>query len=107
MYIREAHPSDGWQSPQNKKEGIIITDPTTMEERRKVAKEFAAQFKVSLPILVDGMDDAVGKAFAAWPDRIYVIGIDGKLAFKGDPGPRGFQVSDVPPVLKKLMDTNK
>lgn len=103
MYIREAHPSDGWQVPQNTKDGIIIKDPTTAEERRKVAKEFADQFKVSLPILVDSLDDAAGKAFAAWPDRIYVIDPTGKIAYKGEPGPRGFKVTDVPPILDRLL----
>jgi hypothetical protein len=80
-----------------------VADPKTWEERQKVAQEFAAQFKVSLPILVDTIDDQIEKAYAGWPDRIYVIDAEGKIAYKGGPGPQGFKVAEVPPVLDKLL----
>lgn len=60
-------------------------------------------FKVSLPVLVDSIDDTAGKAYSAWPDRLYVIDAEGKLAYVGAPGPRGFQPAEIPPVLKKLL----
>lgn len=103
LYIREAHPTDGRQSQANVREGILIEDPKTIETREKVAREFAAQFKVSLPILVDGIDNRVEKDYAGMPDRIYIIDRDGKVAYKGAPGPRGFKVSEVPPVLDRLL----
>src|SRR5947208_499625 len=99
VYIREAHPTDGRQVPINVKERILVPDPKTLEERQKVAEEFAEQFKVSIPILVDTLDDKVEKAYAGWPDRMYVIDAKGKIAYKGGPGPGGFKVKDVPPVL--------
>jgi hypothetical protein len=68
-----------------------------------VAREFAAQFKLSLPILVDTLDDRMEKAFAGWPDRIYIIGGDGKIAYKGRPGPRGFIVAEAIPVMDRLL----
>jgi len=103
IYIREAHPTDGWQVPVNVEEKILIPDPKTLEERRKVAQEFAAQFKVSLPILVDTLDDQLEKAYAAWPDRIYVIDAEGRIAYKAGIGPAGFKVGEAPPVLEKLL----
>jgi hypothetical protein len=102
IYIREAHPTDGRQVQANVKEKILIPDSKTLEERAKVAREFAAQFKVSLPILVDTIDDQAEKAYAGWPDRIYVIDAEGRIAYKGGPGPRGFRVAEVPPVLDRL-----
>jgi hypothetical protein len=89
--------------PQNERDKILVKDPTTIEERKQVAKDFAKQFEVSLPILVDPMEDPFESAFAAWPDRIYVLDATGKVAYKGQPGPRGFKVDEVPPVLKKLL----
>jgi hypothetical protein len=89
--------------PQNERDKILIKDPTTLEERRRVAKEFAEQFKVSLPILIDPIADPFEKAFAAWPDRIYVLDAAGKVAHKGQPGPGGFKVNEVPPILEKLI----
>lgn len=87
----------------NKKENIVFNDPTTIEERRKAAKDFAKQFKVTLPILVDTMDDKLEGLFAAWPDRIYVLDGEGKVFYKGEPGPRGFKVDEAEAALKKLL----
>lgn len=106
MYIREAHPTDGRQSQANVREGILIEDPKTLAAREEVARDFASQFKVSLPILVDTIDNKVDKAYSAKPDRIYVIDAKGKVAYKGGPGPRGFKVSDVPITLDKLLGTD-
>jgi hypothetical protein len=102
MYIREAHPTDGRAIKGNK---FQITDPKTLEERRKAAREFAGQLKVTIPILVDTIDDQVDKTYAGWPDRIYIIDKEGKIAHKGDPGPRGFSpaVQAAPGVLDKLL----
>jgi len=103
VYIREAHPNDGWQVEQNRRDKIILNDPKTLDERQKVARDFAAQFKVSIPICVDTLDDKVEKDYAGWPDRMYVVDAEGKVAYKGKPGPGGFKVNEVPPFLDKLL----
>jgi len=68
-----------------------------------VAKDFVADFKVSLPVLVDGIDDKVRNAYTAWPDRLYVVDAQGKVAYVGGPGPGGFRPGEISPVLKKLL----
>jgi hypothetical protein len=68
-----------------------------------VAREWADEIKLTVPVLVDTIDDRMEKAYAGWPDRLYVIGPDGKIAYKGGPGPRGFKPDEVPPVLDKLL----
>jgi hypothetical protein len=103
LYIREAHPVGPKQSPANVRAGIKIEDPKTREEREQIARDFASQFKVGLPILVDTIDDHAGKAYTAMPDRIYIIDAQGKIAYKGAPGPSGFRATDVPTVLDKLL----
>lgn len=107
IYIREAHPSDGWQVPQNLRDKVLIKDPRSLRERQKVAADFASQFKVSLPILVDAIDDAMEKAYAAWPDRIYVVDATGKIAYKGGIGPGGFRPAELPAVLDRLLAESK
>ncbi len=44
----------------------------------------------SIPALVDDMDDTANEAYAGWPDRLYLIGRDGKVAYHGGRGPFGF-----------------
>ena len=86
VYIREAHPNE-------RNNQFQIGEPKTLKERQEVAGDFAKKLKLSLPILVDAMDDPVDKLYAGWPDRIYVIDRDGNIALKGDPGPGGFSPS--------------
>jgi hypothetical protein len=102
MYIREAHPVGGPRPPPAR---FQIPDPKTLEERRRVAREFADEVKISVPILVDGIDDRVERAYAGWPDRIYIIDGGGKIIFKGEPGPGGFRPSlgQAPSVLDQVL----
>jgi hypothetical protein len=36
------------------------------------------------------MDDAAGQAYNAMPERLYLIGKDGRIAYKGGVGPMFF-----------------
>ena len=93
VYIKEAHPTDGWVMAKNKQLGIEIKDAATLEERAAAAQTACTTLKIKLPCLIDGMDNAANHAYAAWPDRIYAIGTDGKIAVLGATGPAGFAPS--------------
>ena len=87
VYCREAHPVDG-ANPGGR---TMVEDPLTDKERREVAVNFVADMGLKIPALLDGVDDAVGKAYASHPDRLYLIGSDGRIAFAGERGPFGFE----------------
>lgn len=90
MYLREAHPLDG-VVPLGGQGMPIVEDPVTLAERSAVARVCMTRLALEpLPAVVDGMDDAVAQAYAAHPDRLYLVGADGRIAFRGDPGPFGF-----------------
>ena len=44
------------------------------------------RLQTRIPILLDDVDDAVALAYGGWPDRLYLIGRDGRVAFQGEPG---------------------
>ena len=102
VYIREAHPSDGWAMPVNAKEGVNVTQPKTYEERCKVASDCIKGMKLSIPALVDDMSDTAEKAYSGWPDRFFLVGKDGKIVYAGGRGPRGFLPDEVDAQLKKI-----
>jgi hypothetical protein len=56
-----------------------------------------------MPVLVDEMDDAVSEAFAAWPERIYVVGGNGRIVFAGGPGPFEFDPEAAESALETLL----
>jgi hypothetical protein len=62
-----------------------------------------SKLKLSLPTVVDEMGDTVNMLYRAWPERIYVIGLDGKIAYKSGIGPWGFKPGDAMAVVKQLL----
>ena len=93
VYIKEAHPTDGWVMARNKQLGIEIKDAATLAERTAAAQTACTTLKIKLPCLIDGMDNSANHAYAAWPDRIYVVDTAGKIAVMGATGPAGFAPS--------------
>ena len=50
VYIREAHPEEGWVVTPNRDEGIVVNDPTTTDERVEVAASCAINLKIRMPV---------------------------------------------------------
>lgn len=90
VYIREAHPEEGWVVSMNRDEGILVNDPTNIEERVEVAASCALNLKIRMPVIVDDVDDNIAEAYGALPDRLYLVGKGGRIEFQGDEGPWGF-----------------
>lgn len=103
VYIREAHPSDGWHMESNAKVGVKVAQPTTFAERVSVAQQCNAKLKYSMPLLVDEIHDPVGNAYSGMPARLYVIDPDGKVAYKGGRGPFGFKSGEMEQALLLLL----
>ena len=95
VYIREAHPEDGWVLSGNRDEGIALTDPASDEERADVAEACAVRLQIRMPVLVDAIDNEVASRYGGWPDRLYLIGRDGRVAFQGGEGPFGFKPEEL------------
>ncbi len=110
IYIREAHPKDGWWLGRRltKKQvgryeprvSMEYYDPQTIEERRTVAGDCDAALQFGIRTYIDEMDDYVNTTYAAWPTRVYLIGLDGRVIYPGAIGPWGMK----PKKLKDAMD---
>lgn len=77
------------------KAAIDINNPKTIEERRAVARRCEVALQYEIPTYVDEMDDRVNKAYAAWPTRFYLIGLDGRVVYAGGLGPFGFKPAEL------------
>jgi hypothetical protein len=100
VYIREAHALDS-RMPGGGGENPILEDPRTLLERRTVASVCMAKLDLApIPALVDELDDAVNAAYAAWPDRIYLVGRDGRIAYHGGRGPFGFSPDELEEAIR-------
>jgi hypothetical protein len=87
----------------NVAEQVVFKQPKTFEERRKLATVLVDRLKYRAPLAIDGIEGQAEKAYGAWPERIYVIGTDGKIAYKGGMGPFGFHPDEAEKELAALL----
>jgi hypothetical protein len=99
VYVREAHPTDGWAMESNAKANVAVKQPTTLAERAAVCTLFAERLKPSVPLAVDDVNDQVGNAYSGMPARLYLIDSRGKVAYKSGRGPFGFKVGELEQAL--------
>lgn len=120
VYIREAHPVDGWwlggriarqilKARGWSKAATDIYDPKTITERQQIAGRCESALQYGIQTYVDDMEDSVSKAYAAMPTRLYLIGLDGKVIYAGGLGPWGFKPAELKSAigkyLKRISDT--
>ena len=82
-----------------------VYDPQTMAERRAVAGDCDSALQYGIRTYVDEMDDAVNKAYAAWPTRLYLIGVDGRVVYHGGLGPFDFKPAKLAAAIEGYLQT--
>jgi len=102
VYIQEAHPSDIWQMTSNVRDNVVFRDPRTDAERTGVAESCVRKLGIKFPALIDGIENSVEREYTGWPDRMYLIDRDGRVAYKSQPGPFGFHPADLEAALRRI-----
>lgn len=96
VYIAEAHAVDVWPINSGRCAGPAnsVVRPRSLDERRAVAARMleALPCLASLPLLIDGLDDAFFTAMAAWPIRLFGVR-GGVLERIGQPHSASFELA--------------
>jgi hypothetical protein len=95
VYIREAHPTDGWRMESNDRAGVAIAQPKSDAERCSAAGVCSNVLKMTVPCLVDRITNDAEQAFGAFPDRLYLVEADGRVAYQGGRGPFGYHPEEL------------
>jgi hypothetical protein len=103
VYIKEAHPENGWVITENRRSRISVDDPRDDQERAQVAAACAARLHLEMPIVVDGIENRVASAYGGWPDRLYLVGSDGRIAYQGGEGPFGFRPDELAAAIDREL----
>ena len=103
VYIQEAHPVDLWQVSSNVTDGVLFASPQTSGERVETAAVCVVKLAIKLPAVVDGIDNRIERAYTGWPDRLYIVGTDGRIRHKSAPGPFGFSTADLEKHLQQML----
>lgn len=89
IYIREAHAEDSsWPVPYAKEKGI--TEHKDYQQRCTTAKMLMDDKSLTMPMLIDHMNNQANESYRAYPDRVFLVRKDGRLAVAADRGPWGF-----------------
>ncbi len=104
VYVREAHPTDGWRMVTNDRVGIALSQPRTYRERVSAAQVCNKTMSLGFPMLVDTLDDTVNNLYSGIPSRLYIIDRTGKIAFKSGRGPFGFKPAELEHSLILLLN---
>lgn len=107
MYIREAHTSDVWQDPDNVDDHVVFASPKNFDERSEMGKMCLVKLGIQFPAVIDSFDNSTERNYTGWPDRLYVIDRDGRVAYKTRPGPFGFRPKGIADTLQKLVPNVK
>jgi hypothetical protein len=104
IYIREAHPTDGWQVKRNVDEGVLLETAKSAEQKEEHATACVRKLGIHFATLIDGMDNNTERDYTGWPDRLYLVGADGKIAYKGRPGPAGFKPAELETAIREALE---
>lgn len=88
----------------NVNEKILHSQPTSMEEREEVAAACMLHLAFDMPMLLDNMTNQVDEAYAALPERLYVLDAAGKITFRTAMGPWGFDVKAWEHALEEVSE---
>jgi len=100
IYVREAHPTDGTRPSRE----VKIAQHKSLEDRKKAASSCVKDLKLEIPQLIDDMKNTVATAYYGSPDRLFILSPDATIAYRGDKGPRGFNVTEMEESLMKLLE---
>jgi hypothetical protein len=103
VYILEAHPSDVWQMENNIKDKVVFASPRDEDERGEIANSCVRKLGIKFPAVLDDFSNVTEKAYTGWPDRIYLIDQQNRVAFKSKPGPFGFKPDLLAAALTKTV----
>lgn len=107
VYVREAHPTDGWNMSSNARYGVQFRQPRTYAERLDVAKTCSQSLNLGFPMLVDEIDDRVGALYSGMPSRLYVIDREGVIVSKSGRGPFGFKPREAEQTLLMVLSEDQ
>jgi type I thyroxine 5'-deiodinase len=74
---------------------VCYAQPKTLEQRVAIANDFTNRYKYLVPFGIDEMSNAANDAYAAWPERLYVLDENGRVAYKGGNGPFKYDPEEV------------
>lgn len=79
----------------NVKDDVCYAQPRNLGDRLAIANDFIKRYSYPVPFGVDDMNNAANDAYAAWPERLYILDENGSIAYKGGNGPFKYDPKEI------------
>ena len=89
----------------NIKDKVVFASPRNEEERSAIAGICVRKLGIEFPAVLDQFGNSTERDYTGWPDRIYLIDGNGRVAYKSRPGPFGFKPEELAKALARLTTT--
>lgn len=83
---------------------MVYEDPQHYDERIIVAGACSTNLGIEFPALVDTIENSTDIAYTAWPDRLFLIDNNGRIAYKSEAGPFGFKTGDLSKAIEQVVE---
>jgi hypothetical protein len=83
------------KSNEKDKDDVCYVQPKSLQDRVAIANDFTKRFKYPVPFGIDEMTNAANDAYAAWPERLYIVDENGHISYKGGNGPFEYDPKEV------------
>ncbi len=87
IYIREAHPEDGWRLDINNEQGVVFDQPSSLDQRASIAKICVTKHKLKVPTALDGINNEIDRKYSGAPERLYILDENGVVRYRSGRGP--------------------
>jgi len=82
---------------------VGFASPKSEEERALVAGACVRKLGIKFPAVLDEFGNTTEQAYTGWPDRIYLIDSQARVAYKSKPGPFGFKPDELAQALRQVV----
>ncbi len=87
----------------NVKDKVVFASPRSEQEREFVAGACVRKLGIEIPAVLDEFGNSTETAYTGWPDRLYLIDAQGRVAYKSKPGPFGFKSDELKAAIQKIV----
>jgi hypothetical protein len=88
----------------NERDVVLFTQPQSFDERVSIAQSCSLRLDLSIPTLIDDMENSTDQMYYALPDRLYLVGRNGRVAYRGAPGPWGFVAAELEKAIQNYLE---
>ena len=107
VYIREVHPTARSRIGKSSYDGVSIPQAKTELERTFAAEQMCTELSLDLPTVIDNLQNTTSHDYLAFPDRLYLVGRDGRVAYRGGPGPFAFEPQELDDAIQAELALEK